>query len=256
MGKKSPGGRQIMTEGKLAKWVKDGYPYVKEEGGLAPWVLPEHGYNRIVDEAGDDVILKLARPLGLADTVPRLSESAIDPASVSPQDWQDAVRKWQYLSQLQPVIAAFMEVASPVMGQLVCIKPAIDPAVTCRNVAVLLLAPFVEQGKAIMAEMAEILGKINSPAELILGYGEAVSKRDVTTLEKVDRCIVKYGSWQEWASGMQQEVLGCRHTPKLVAVTPPASPDLVGVLKTLIEEVQNGYGGDHPESPGKPVIAH
>jgi hypothetical protein len=244
-----------MKTQKLAELIKSGYPYMKEEAGLAPWVLPEHGLNRIVDEAGDSGILNLAQPLGLSQGVERFLENAPDPAEVSPQAWQDAVRKWQHLPQLQPVIAAFLEVATPVMAQSARVKHVIDPAVICRNVAVLLFAPFVAQGGAILAEVAEILGMADSPAELVLGYGEAVGRRDVVTLDKIDRTIVKYGTWQEWAYGMQEQALKSGHTPKLVAVTPVPAAEIIGLLATMIEEGQHGSTGDSPKHPGEPVTA-
>jgi hypothetical protein len=239
-----------MKERKLAGFIKGGYHHVKAEAGLAPWVLPEHGFNRIVDETGDDGILKLARSLDLAEGVERLMESAPDPAAVSPQAWQDAAKQWQYLAQLQPVIAAFLEVAAPVMAPLARVKPE----VICRNVAVLLFAPFVAQGKAILEEVAVILGRANNPAELVLGYGEAVGRQDVITLEKVDRSIVKYSPWVAWASAMQEQVLKCGHTPKLVAVTPAPAAEIIGLLAILIEEAHHGSSRDNSECPGDQVI--
>lgn len=245
-----------MAEQKLTRWVKTGYPYVKEGAGLVSWVLPEHGLNRTVDEVGDSGILKVSQPLGLAEGVERLLEGAPDPLDVSPQAWQDAVRKWQPLSQLRSVIAAFLEVAGPVMAQLQGIRCRIDPMVICRSLAVLLFAPFNDQGKALLGEVAGVLDRqANDHAELIVSYGEAVGRSDIPTLEKVSRCIVKYNSWREWASALQEQVLSCRRTPKLIGVTPPLSADLVGILTTLMKEGYDESSGDNPGYPGEPVIA-
>jgi hypothetical protein len=244
-----------MVEEKLTKCIKAGYPHIKEGAGLEPWVLPEYGLNRIVDEVGDSGILKVSEPLGLNSGVERLLETVPDPASISPETWQRAVRKWQPLSNVAPVIAAFLGVAGVVMAQLARIKPIIDPAVICRSLAVLLLSPFIEQGKALLAEVAGIMGRENIPAELILGYGGAVARRDVTTLEKINRCILKYKSWQAWASAIEQQVNKCRYTPKLIAVTPPPSAELVAVLAVLMKEGHDESRGDNPGNPGEPVAA-
>jgi len=227
-----------MAERKLTEWVKVGYPYMKREAGLAPWAMPEHGFNRIADEVGDDGLLALARPLFLAERVVQLMERAPEPAAVPPQAWQEAMRKWQYLPQLEPVIAAFLEVSGPLLAQVVRFKPVIDPAMVCRHVSVLLFAPFIDQGRALLEEVAAILGRANSPAEVIRGYGEAVGQRDVTTLEKIDRSILKYSAWQEWAASMQERLRGCRCTPKLVAVTPAPAADIIGLLVTMMKEGQ------------------
>ena len=245
-----------MKEQKLAELIKSGYPYVKDEAGLAPWVLPEHGLNRIVDKVGDDGILKVSRPLGLTENVESLLKSAPDPANVSQQAWQEAVKQWQPLSQVRPVVAAFLEVAGPVIAKYREIKSKVDPMVICRSLAVLLFAPFIDLGKALLEEVEGVLDKQeNDPAELIRNYGEAVCRGDIPTVEKVNQCIVKYNYWQEWASALQEEVLSCRYTPKLIAVMPPLSAGLVDLLATLIKERQDGSSGDNPEYPSEPVIA-
>lgn len=245
-----------MAEQKLTRWVKTGYPYVKDGAGLVSWLLPEHGLNRTVDEVGDSGILKVSQPLGVAEGVERLMERAPDPASVSLQAWQDAVRKWQPLSQVRPVIAAFLEVASPVTAQCQGIKSMIDPMVICRSLAVLLFAPFIDQGKALLGELAGVLDRpASAPAELIRSYAGAVNRGDIPTLEKVNQCIVKYSAWQESATALQEEALRCRHTPKLIAVTPPLSAGLAGILTTLMKEGHDEYSGDNPGYPGDQVTA-
>ena len=245
-----------MKEQKLAELIKSGYPYVKDEAGLAPWVLPEHGLNRIVDKVGDDGILKVSRPLGLTENVESLLKSAPDPANVSQQAWQEAVNQWQPLSQVRPVVAAFLEVAGPVMAKCHEIKSKADPLVICRNLAVLLFASFIDQGQALLGELAGVLGRsANDPAELIKSYAGAVIGGDITALEKVNQSIVKYSAWQEWVSAiLQEQALKCQHTPKLVAVTPLLSPDLASILATMIKEGHHGSTGDSPECTGEPVI--
>jgi hypothetical protein len=245
-----------VKEQKLAEFIKSGYPHVKDEGGLAPWALPEHGFNRMVDEAGDDNILRASRPLGLTEGVERLLKIAPDPSAIPPQSWQDAVKQWQPSSQVSSVVAAYLEAIGPVLSQSQSLKPRIDPMVICRSMAVLLLAPFVDQGKTILEEVSAILGgPASAPAGLIKSYAAAVCRGDITTLDKIDRTIVKYGNWQEWANGMQEQALKCRHTPKLVAVTPPPSVDIVGLLATMMKEAHHGSSGDSSEHPDKPVVA-
>ena len=245
-----------MKEHKLAELIKSGYPHVKNEAGLAPWVLPEHGLNRITDEVGDIGILKVSQPLGLADGLEQRLERAPDPDSVSSQSWQDAVRKWQPLSQVSVIVAAYLETVGPVMAQSQSIKSGIDPMAICRSLAVLLFAPFVDCGRALLEEIAGILDRpAIAPAELINSYAIAVRESNIKTLEKVNRCILKYSDWQEWTSALQEQVLRCRHTPKLIAVTPPPSTDLTGVLVTLIKEAHHGSSGDSTEYPDEPVIA-
>ena len=59
--------------------------------------------------------------------------------------------------------------------------------VICRSLAVLLFAPFIQQGQALLEEIAGVLGRpASDPAELIVSYAEAVRRSDIPTVE---RCV-------------------------------------------------------------------
>jgi hypothetical protein len=118
----------------------------------------------------------------------------------------------------------------------------------CRSLAVLLYAPFIEEGRALLAELAEALNRpAGAPADLIRGYAEAVTKGDTATVGKVDQIVVKYRSWWEWATALQEQVLSCGHISRLIAVTPPLSAGLLNVLATLLKEGANECRRDNPE---------
>ncbi|MFC1909858.1 hypothetical protein ACFLXC_01010 [Chloroflexota bacterium] len=245
-----------MAKQKLTNWIKTGYPYIKEGAKLPAWVLPENGLNRMVDQVGDNGILETSQPLGLTDRMEKLLSKTPDPESVPSPEWQEAVTRWPHLSQIRPLIEAFWEVSGPLTAHLPAIKSRIDPMVIYRSMAVLLFAPFVEQGKVLMEELAEILcTPANNAAGLIRSYAVAVRDSNINTLEKVNLCIVKYSIWQQWASAMQKQVLDCQHTPKLIAVTPAYSDNLIGLLATMMKEGQHGYSGDNPGCSGDQVTA-
>ncbi|MFC1910293.1 hypothetical protein ACFLXC_03235 [Chloroflexota bacterium] len=245
-----------MTKPKLTNWVKTGYPYLKERANIPSWVLPEHGFSRMVDQVGDNAILETCRPLGLAGDMERLSAKAPEPDSVSAHDWQQAASRWPYLSQASSLINAFMELCGPLQAHLPSIKTRIDPMAVYRCLAVLLFAPFIEQGKALMADLGEIL---HTPADhasaMLRSYAAAVLDSDIDTLDKVNRSIVKYSIWREWASELQKQALNCQYTPKLVAVTPAPSPDLIGLLAMIIKGDSHGPAGDSPKRTGRTFIA-
>lgn len=244
-----------MVKQTLTRWLKAVFPYLKAGCGLPSWLLPESSLNRTTDAVGDSGLLKVSQPLGLAESVKWLVESEPDPAILSPQAWQDAVKQWPHLPQTGSIIATFYEVADAVMAQFQHIRPKIDPMVICRSMAVLLFAPFVDQGKVLLEELGSVLGTDSSkPAELILSYAESVAREDIARLEKVNECIVKYSAWEEWALALQEEVLRCRYIPRLIAVTPAPSVELASVLALMIKEAQHDeLGGDHSEYPGSQV---
>jgi hypothetical protein len=233
--------------------LKTVYPHLKDESGIPSWLFPERSLNQAIDAVGDRGLLRVGQLLGIADDV---LENAPDPAGMTPQEWHNGIRKWQPLSQLGAMMMAFIEVAEPIMAQFAKVQPAIDPMVICRSLAVLLYAPLVPRGKVISEELAYVLGsKANQPARLVVSYAEAVVRGDIATLEKVNQCIVKYVDWQEWALVLQEEVLRCQLKPRLVAVTPPLSTDLVSTLATMLKERYDGPTGDHSEHSSEPILA-
>jgi len=226
-----------MAEQTIRRLLKAVYPHLKAESGIPPWLFPERSLNQAMDAVGDSGLLRVGRPLGAVAWV----DSAPDPATISPQEWQNAIRQWRPLPKLSPMMAAFVEVAEPIMAQFEKVRTAIDPMVICRSTAVLLYAPLVDRGKVVSQELAAVLGgQASQPAQLIMSYAQAVVGGDIPTLEKVDQCILRHLEWQEWASALQEEVLRCRLKPRLIAVTPPLSTDLTSILATMIKE-ETGY---------------
>jgi len=245
-----------MKEPKLVEFIKSGYQYIKDDAGLPAWVLPEHGFNRVADEVGDIGILEVSQPLELDEVVEHFLKEAPDPSDIPPQDWQDAIKRWQSSSHTGSIVAAYLEAIGPVMAKIQSIKSMINPVIICRSLTVLLFAPFVKCGRALLEEIAGILdGSVSDPAGLIKRYDDAVCQADIATLDKIDQSIVKYSYWQQWIAAMQEQALKCRYTPKLVAVTPPPSDDMVSVLATLMKEEYRGSSGDSPEHTGEPVVA-
>jgi hypothetical protein len=242
-----------MAKQTITRLLKTVFPHLKTESGIPPWLFPERSLNQTIDAIGDSGLLRVRPPLGMADAV---LASAPDPTSITPQEWQNAIRQWRPLPQFGPVMTAFVEVAEAVMAQFERVRPAIDPMVICRSIAVLLLAPLVDRGKLVSQELAGVLGgQANYPAQLIVSYAEAVVRGDIPTLEKVDQCIVRFSDWQEWASVLQEEVLRCRLKPRLIAVTPPLSSDLTSVLATMIKEGYDESSGDHSAHSGDQILA-
>jgi hypothetical protein len=209
-----------------------------------------------VDEVGDGDILDASGTLGLVEGMEQLLERVSDPGSVSSQDWLVAVSNWPSISQVVPVVTAFLEAVVPAIEALHETKSTLTPQVVCRCLAVLLFAPFTGRKERVLQEVAGVLdGSEGDPAGLIRSFAAAVSGNDLRTVEKVDHCIVQYDSWRQWVSAMQKQALTCQHIPKLIAVTPPPSADLASILVALIKEGYGEYTGDHAEYPGKSVIA-
>jgi len=233
----------------LAKLIKTGYPYMKEGSGLPSWLLPESSLTGTVEALGDDGILKISRSLSLDKGLGNPSYPSL---SLSPEEWQDAVNNWPNLPKVKPFISAFMEAVSKMTSHLENGIPGVPPMKIYRSLAVIGFAPFIPEGKPIIEELSKILDRqACMPAELLTRYTEAVVNDDITTIEKVNECIVKYDSWARWADRLQKLVGTLTYKPRLIAVTPPLTDDLVSVLASVVKERQkDGPGRDYPKYSG------
>lgn len=225
--------KQILTE-----WIEAGYPYLKEGIGLPAWLLPESSLAGTAEALGDDGILKMSRPIGLDRGTGSLFNSA--PPALSAEEWQNAVIQWPSRHNARPIIETLLEVTGRITGQLTSICLMFDPMVISRSLAVLAFAPFVLAGKPLLQEVAVMLGgDADEPSGLLISYAEGVVGGDVLTVEKVNECVVRYSAWAKWADTLQKQVVSLRYKPRLIAVTPPLSPQLLGVLVSMIKERQH-----------------
>lgn len=224
-----------MTAQTLTTWLKLGYLHLKAVCGLPDWVLPEYGLNRTADEVGDEGILRISRPLELA------KPTGLSAETISPECWRKSIMGWPQLTEVKPIVAAFFEVSDIISNKLPAIRMKFDPSEICRSLAVLLFAPFVDQGKPLLVEVAAKLGINNHrPCQLLRTYAGFVVNEDVDQLRMVSDCIAEYPLWSEWAVALEAEVNRCRYKPKLIAVTPPASNELSGILALLAKEACHG----------------
>lgn len=238
-----------MDEQIVSKWLKAGYPYLKEGAGLPSWLLPQRSLEMAADELQDTGILRLSRPLKLASGIETVHDHMPDPSVFTAEAWQQAVSQCPSLSQVKAVVEAYLETADRVTAQLRRIGDRIDPAVIRRSFGVLLLAPLVPQGRRVTEEIAYILsGRADEPEQLMRGYARAVIDGDVATMESVDECIAGYRSWAKWAEKLERQTAAMKCHPKLIAVTPPPSSELAGVLTVMMKEGQQDESGrDYPQ---------
>lgn len=237
-------GKQI-----ISKWLKAGYPYMKEGAGLPSWVLPQRSLELVADELEDSGILRLSRPLRLADSVEAAHDRMPDPSVFTAEAWQQAVSQWPPLSQVRAVVEAYLEVADKIAAEPGRLRDKVDPAGIRRSVAMLLLASLVPQGKRAMKEIAGILdGSADQPGELIRAYAGAVIDGDLSRVKDVVRCIARHRPWARWLAELQRQTAAMKCHPRLIGVTPLLSSELISVLTLMIKEEHQGeFGRDYPE---------
>jgi len=242
---------------RLVTWLKTGYPHFKEESGLPVWILPERSFDKVADELGDWHILRMNQPLSFAEGVEDLFEKAPDPETLPIEAWRSTVICWPPLLQVRPMVEAYLEVVTMIVRYFQSSQPKVEPVRVCRSIAVLGFVPFVSQGEPLMAELASILkGDASHPEELVRCYASALIRGDELTIDEVDNCIARHSQWAEWAALFIEGGQSLSCTPKLVAVTPPVSTELVYVLVEMIGATGDDESRrDYPQHPASDICA-
>jgi len=238
-----------MKKETLTELLKRGYDPFKTAGGLPEWVLPVRGFSEVVDEVGDDGILELSRPLEMDPIMKRQNEKLPPPDTVPLEDFQKAAQGWPLISQVKPVVEACFDARVVMTGfKEDEVKAKAD---VLRSVCVLAIAPFSPAGKALLGELAPILGgDKEQPAYLIARYVSAVIQNNLDTIRQVSDGIKGNIQWQQWLILFARKVMSLKSEPKLIAVTPPVSDDIVWLLARMMKEGwQDGSSGDHPDCP-------
>jgi hypothetical protein len=232
----------------LTEWLKKGCDPFKEAGGLPEWVLPARSFSDVVDEVGYDGILELGRPVEMAPVTKRWNGKLPPPDAVALEDFQKAAKSWEFISRVKPVIEACFD--SRVMLTSFKEDEIEAKADVLRSVCVLAIAPFSPAGEALLSELAPILGgDKEQPAELLGRYVSAVIQNDLETVKKVSDIIKGNSRWQDWSTLFARKAMSLKSDPRLVAVTPPVSSDIVWVIAQMMREcVENESERDHSSS--------
>jgi len=226
-----------MSHQVLTNWIKMGYPYFKEGIGLPLWVLPERSLKEAADKLGDEDILKLGQSIGLINEATSSGDKILYPDKLSAEDWQMAIALWPPQPNAKSIIEALLEAVISLTAQLESINHSFDPLLVSRNLAVIALAPFTMQGKPLIDSLAFILKTDGrNPSDLIRRYAEAMINKDTSIVDQIDACIAQCGNWAKWAEVFQHRIISLNYHPKLVAVSPPSSPELIGVLALMAKE--------------------
>jgi hypothetical protein len=228
-----------MNDELLTRYMETGFPHFRQVSGLPEELLPDFAV--VARELGDDTMVKLAEPLGLAERIKTMLAQTPDPDSVPVEIWQQGIANWQYVHRVLSVSIALLHACEKVdaLERRGALK--IDP-VLVRGLAVTAYAPFVPNGSELLSRLADILrGTVVEPAGLLDRYVMAVVAGDSDTLASVDRCIVENRPWREWSETFLSTGKDFPFLPKVIGVTPPLTSGLKHVVVNMVLEVLNAH---------------
>jgi len=137
-----------MRDGLLTQYTEAGFTHLKQMAKMPQGLMPD--FAEVARQLGDEGILKLAEPLGLAEGVETLLAQAPDTDSLAVEIWQQGVANWHPVGQVLSVTMALLRACEKVdaLERRGALK--IDPALV-RGLAVTACAPFAPNGGELLS---------------------------------------------------------------------------------------------------------
>ena len=227
-----------MRDGLLTRYMEIGFPHLRQVSGLPEWLVPDVA--EAARNLGDEAILELAKPLGLAERASAFLAQAPDPDSLPVEIWQENIRRWPAIRQALPVTMALLRACEKVEALDRRGVAGINSASTVRGLATIAYATFDPNGGKILDRLAGILG--GSPAEpatLLNRYVKALEDGDKDTLAGTEECILQNPAWAEWSKRFIAEGMAFPFIPRVIGVSPIPTGELIQLLAAMIVEVTN-----------------
>jgi len=227
-----------MSDGLLTRYIEAGFPHLRQMSRLPEWLVAD--VTKVARQLGDEGMLKLAEPLGLADGVKAFLAQAPEAESLSIEIWQEGIGRWRAVHQVLPVAMALLRACEKLdaLERRGVLK--INFASLVRDLAVISYASFAPNGSQILNRLASILGgTVAEPAELLDLYITAVVKVDTDTLTGVEDCIRQNPVWAAWTKRLLEIGEAFPFAPRVIGVSPTATSGLIQLLATIIVEVTN-----------------
>ncbi|GAH72564.1 unnamed protein product, partial [marine sediment metagenome] len=137
-----------MRDGLLPRYIEIGFPHLRQVSGLPEWLVPDVA--EAVRNLGNEAILELAKPLGLAERASAFLAQAPDPDSLPVEIWQENIRRWRAVHQVLPVAMALLRACEKLdaLERRGVLK--INFASLVRDLAVISYASFAPNGSQIL----------------------------------------------------------------------------------------------------------
>ena len=234
-----------MREELLTRYMEVGFPHLRQVSGLPEGLLPDFAV--VARQLGDEGMLELAEPLGLAERLKTLLAQAPDPDNLPIEIWQQGIANWPPVHQVLSVTMALLRACEKVDALEWRGALKIDFALV-RGLAVTAYAPFAPNGSELLSRLADILGgTVVEPARLLDRYIMVVVAGDTDTLAGVDRCILENPAWREWSERFLATGKGFPFLPRVIGIGPPLTSGLKQVLVNMLMEVLNAdHGRNYP----------
>ncbi len=158
-----------MKNERLAQYVEDGFPHLRQISKLPEWLAP--GVPAVSSQLGDEAILGLAEPLGISEKIKPWLAQAPEENMIPDEVWLEVIGRWQAVRQVVPVTMALLRAREKIEALERRGAVGINSVSTVRSVATIAYAAFAPTGGKILDGLSVILGgKPLEPAALLNLY--------------------------------------------------------------------------------------
>jgi hypothetical protein len=191
----------------LTGWLKPGILHLREVANIPQNLLSDRTVDRTCEVVADNLLIKTAQDLGLADTL--FLDQAISTypdlnIALAAAEAQKIMR--QRIAEQQPtvILGALAKVVAKLTVRMA--EGALQGHWRIvRVLLVLVSASFCPSGAELLSEFAVIL-KSHEPHRMIERFGAIAIKGEHETIDKLDRIILSNSPWGDWASWFMEQV--------------------------------------------------
>lgn len=226
-----------MRDAVLTQYMEVGFQHLKQVAKLPEGLLPD--FAAVARQLGDEGMLKLAEPLGLAEVIKASLAQAPEPDNLPVEIWQQGVANWPPVHRVLSVTMALLHACEKIdaLERRGVLK--IDFTLV-RGLAVTAYAPFAPNGTELLSRLAGILGgTVAAPASLLDRYIAVVVGGDTDTMADVGHCILGNPAWAEWSERILGAGKGFPFLPRVIGISPPLTSGLMQALVNMMMEVLN-----------------
>lgn len=188
------------TQQSLARWLERGISRFKEAADIPKGLISAQTVKRTCEATNDDLLIKTAQDLGLADTSFLDRAISIYPDLNIPLATAEAQNiMGQRIAEQQP--ALILQALARVVAKLtagVAEGTLQDPWRIVRILLVLASASLSPSGAELLPKFAAVLNS-HEPERMIKKFGVIAMRGESETIRKMDDIILASSQWGEWS---------------------------------------------------------
>lgn len=188
------------------RWLQPGISRFKEAADIPQNLLSDQTVKKTCSAASDDLLIKTAEDLSLADTPFFNQAISTHPdlnITLATAEAQNIMGQRIAEQQLTLILGALAKVVAKLTVRM-AEGTLQDPWRIARLLLVLTSASFSPNGTELLSECAVILNS-HEPSRMIERFGAIAIKGEYETIDKIEHIILSNSRWRDWSSWFMEQ---------------------------------------------------